>query len=168
MRQIEPYRASKALEDFIISQAGPHFICQDGSCIPDLDSLRRWKERHGDNRFYVPIPVYPRTEDSPFSEQADGAYQAWHDRLHAEYEYEFNICGEFKLASLHMGLCKHAGLPDEDCCMLFHFVATRVMYHYHHNGVDPPDRARFITVCFRDGGRSAARGDYLMQYSDYA
>lgn len=162
-----PYRASKELEDFMETQAGPYYICAEGTCMPDLDALRRWKEKHGDARFDAPIPVYPRSPDSPFSERGDAAYQAWHDRLHAEHEYEFNICGELKLAGHHMALAKRAGLSDEDVMFLYHFIVSRVCYHYYHNSEEPLDRARFISACFLFGCRAAARGDHELQYSDY-
>lgn len=161
------YRVSRQLEDFIKSQAGPHFVCDTGTCMTDLAALERWKEQYGDNRFSTPIPVYPYKEDSPFSCEGDAAYQAWHDRLHAEGEYEFTISGEIRLAGLHMALTKRAGLADSDCMFLYHFIVSRVMYQYWHDGNDPPDRARFISACFQYGCQSAARGDYEMQYADY-
>jgi hypothetical protein len=164
--KLQPRMASPGLEAFIISQAGPWYVCDSGTCIPNLESLIRWKETYGENRYMVPIPVYPRAKDSPFTEVADGAYQAWHDRLHAEGEYEFNISGEIRLAGLHMALCKRAGLTDEDCMFLYHFIVTRVMYHYWHDGKDPDNRAEFMDACFRFGCKAAARGDHEMQYSD--
>lgn len=164
---LPPYRASKALEDFIKQQAGPHYVCDEGTCMTDLDALQRWKEQHGDDRFHTPIPVYPCGSDSPFTPEGDAAYQAWHDRLHAEGEYEFNISGELKLAGVHMALAKRGGLADEDVMFLYHFIVTRVMYHYWHDGAEPPDRARFMSACFQYGCRAAARGDHEMQYAEH-
>lgn len=158
--------ASPELEQFIIEQAGPWYVCAEGTCMANLESLMRWKEKHGDLRHMVPIPVYPRAADSPFSDIGDGAYQAWHDRLHAEGEYEFNLAGEIELAGLHMALAKLGGLSDEDCMFLYHFIVSRVLYHYYHDGKDPQDRAEFMDACFKYGCHAAARGDHESQYAD--
>lgn len=167
MMQLQPYRFGPEIEQFLAAHCGPHFVCNEGTCMPDLNSLVRWKEQHGDDRFSTPIPVYPYSPDSPFSPEGDAAYQAWHDRLHAEHEYAFDMGGEIKLASLQFALAHHAGVPDRDCYALFYFVYARVMYHYWHDGVDPSDRARFITACFVYGCKEAAKGCYEEQYSDY-
>lgn len=164
---LPPYRVSAALEAFMLTLAGAHYVCDGGTCMPDLSALVRWKESNGDERFITPIPVYARAADSPFSEVGDYAYQAWHDRLHAEGEYPFDIGGEIRLAGLHMAIAKKGGMRDEDCMFLYHWIVSRVMYHYFHDGRDPPDRARFITACFRYGCASAARGDYEQQYADH-
>jgi hypothetical protein len=165
--KLVPYRASEKLESFLLSNCGPYFVCDTGTCMTDLQALKEWKIKHGEERFDTPIPVYPYASDSPFSEQADYAYQAWHDRLHAEGEYEFDMAGEIKLAAYQMALAHHAGLPDSDCWALFFHVYARVLYHYYHDGMDPPHRAEFITACFVYGCRNAALGCYLDQYNDY-
>jgi hypothetical protein len=163
---LQPWRASPALESFLLANCGPHFVCNEGTCMPDLESLIAWKQEHGDRCHEVPIPVYPYAEDSPFSPEADAAYQAWHDRLHAQEEYEFDMGGEIKLASYQFALAHHAGLPAEDCWGLFYFVYARVMYHYYHDGNEPPHRAKFVQACFKYGCKAAAMGCYEEQYAN--
>lgn len=155
-----PYRFGPELEQFLLGQCGPHFVCHEGTCMPDLDHLVRWKEKNGECRFQTPIPVYPYSPDSPFSPEADAAYQAWHDRLHAENEYQFDMGGELRLAALQFALAHHAGVPDGDCWALFYFVYARVMYMYWHGGNEPPNRAVFLTACFTYGCKEAAKGYY--------
>lgn len=164
--KLAPYKASKELEAFLCEHCGPYFVCNEGTCMGDLEALLRWKAEHGEARYQVPIPVYPYSEDSPFSPEADAAYQAWHDRLHAEGEYAFDMAGELELASYQLGLAHHAGLAEEDCWALFYHVYARVLYHYFHNGSDPVNRAEFITACFLYGCQAAARGEHEEQYAN--
>lgn len=162
------YKASPELESWLLKVAGPHYVCHDvGAQLTTLDALQRFKALHGFNWRSAPIPVYPYADDSPFTPEADAAYQAYHDRCHALYGFQFCIDGEFRLASFHYNHAKRSGLCEEDCLALFYFVAARVAYHYYcGNGNDPPDRAEFLQACFDCGPEAAARGHYLEQYAD--
>lgn len=162
------FRASPELEKFLKAKAGPHYVCDDIKCsIETLEGLQSFKALHGDSFPTAAIPVFPYAEDSPFSRTGDAAYQAYHDRLHAVGGYQFDIAGEYRLACFHYWDAIDAGLSDRDGMTLFHHVACRVLYHYYHDGQDPPCRATFISACFAIGGRRAARGEYLVQYFDY-
>ncbi len=166
--KLAKYKASKELEAWLLQQAGPHYVCHDGRCVIDsLEGLQNFRALHGDSFAQATLPVFPYKDDSPFSEEADAAYQAYHDRLHAEGGYQFDIAGEYKLACYHYHHAKSDGLCEEDCLVLFHHVASRVMYHYYHDGQDPPCRATFISACFAYGTRIAAKGCHEDQMASY-
>lgn len=174
MLRLSKYRASKELEEFLKHHAGPHYVCDDSKChIDTLGGLVEFRALHGDDFKRAILPVFPYKEDSPFSPVGDAAYQAYHDRLHATHGFQFDMGGEYRLACYHYEHARSEGLSHEDGLVLFHNVASRVMYHYYHNGNDPICRATFISACLgccNTGPyvcKHSARGDYEIQYAGY-
>lgn len=172
MKNLKKYKASSDLEYFLARNAGPHYVCDSTAChIDTLAGLQDFRALHGDNFTAAPLPVFPYKSDSPFSPRGDACYQAYHDRLHATEGFQFDIAGEYRLACYHYQHARDEGLRHEDALVLFHFVASRVLYHYYHDGEDPPCRATFLSSCMAccNDGMSvcvhSARGDYEMQYA---
>lgn len=165
---LEKFKASPELEAWLKKQAGPHYVCDDTHCqIDSLEGLQSFRALHGSYFRNAPIPVYPWRYDSPFTPTGDAAYQAYHDRCHAVGGYQFDMGGEYRLACYHYNHARSTGLGEQDALTLYHHVASRVEFHYHHNGDEPPCRATFLAACFAYGGRKAAKGDYLIPYFDY-
>lgn len=162
------FKASKELEAFVKDRCGAHFVCTaDGKCIDSLEGLQAFKQRHGDSWMHAPIPVYPYREDSIWTPEADAAYQAYHDRMHATGSYAFNLEGETALACDHFKDAVTSGLCCTDALALFHIVRDRVAYMERHNGQEPPHRGEFVTACFRIGPELASTGIYLDQYANH-
>jgi hypothetical protein len=151
------YRASPALEAFILARAPEHYPTPYApSSLADLERYR----------YSVALPV--SGEHSALTiyscPEVNYAFRAWHDRLHIELNAEFDADGELAVARAHeqavRDAIKQGQLTELDCCALFFEVWGQFRYAQEHGGSFPTDQSAFVASCFSDGLSAAILRDF--------
>lgn len=148
-----PYRASRALESFVLASAPAHYATPNAPST--LADLQAWKAQAQPGE---PIPVFDGGCDRTiFSSPAvNHAFRAWHDSLHLEHGFGFDKPGEYGIAGLHAELAAAAGLDAFDQRALLFEVFGQFNYAEVF-GEFPTDQALFVGRCFGLGIRGAIR-----------
>ena len=138
------YRASRALQAFILSRAGD-YVAVDRDTLPEVQAMIDLN--------YEPdmMPVWSGgCERTIYSAPAvNHAFRAWHDRLHIRLGAAFNADGEFRVACAHVAEARKAGLSDADCCALWADVWGQFRYAETHGGEFPANQDIFVAAVFR-------------------
>lgn len=157
-----PYRASPALEAFIVANA-PAWLTVPPESAPT--TLRLLRSRAAVSHYmFVSAEHSVRTIYS--SPQVNYAFRAWHDALHLKLGAEFDAHGELLVARAHERAVRDAikqgayGLTELDCCALFFETWGQFRYCEEHGGAFPVDQARFVGACFALGMSAAVLLDF--------
>jgi hypothetical protein len=154
------YRASAALEAFIVANAPPWFA--DDRAPTTLAQLRERAQLSP----YMHVSNEHSAHTIYSSAQVNYAFRAWHDSLHLELSAEFDAEGELLVARAHEQAIRDAikagahGLTELDCCALFFEVWGQFRYAQEHDGAFPIDQAAFVGACFAHGMSAAILRNY--------
>lgn len=154
------YRASPALEAFIIAQAPAHTAVplwrNPPASLKALEPYRFTRPMIVSNE-HSANTIYSRPE-------VNFAFRAWHDSLHLALNAEFDAEGELLVARAHEQAVREAikagHLTELDCCALFFEVWGQFRYAEEHAGQFPADQAAFVASCFADGLSAAILKDF--------
>jgi len=148
------YRASAALEAFILANAPTHHACPDA---PSTFEALKAVYRPGES-----LPVFDGGCDHTIysAPAVNHAFRAWHDKTHVENGYGFDDSGEASVAVVHHLQAIAAGLSREDVRALWFDTRGQSLYAAEHGGEFPTDQSAFVAACFRDGIETAIHGNY--------
>lgn len=148
------YKASAALEAFIVTSAPPHYATPDApSTFAELTAAHA---KGG------PLPVFDGGCDRTIysTPAVNHAFRAWHDSLHVTLAAQFDEDGEWSVAAAQFSAAHCAGLPRGDCDALLFDAWGQVLYARQHAGNFPTDQAAFVAACFAHGIDAAARMNF--------
>lgn len=152
---VEPYRASLALERFILQAAGAHVAVPDA---PNTwKALKAWDLAHEASP--EPMPVFNGgCENTIYSKpEVNHAFRAWHDSVHLAENYDFSRGDEIRV-----GLCmmqqarRDTLLTQADIDAIVYDVIGQTEYYWH-NGRKRfiSNQALFVGACFKFGIKEA-------------
>lgn len=142
------YRASTALEAFVLNQAPRHH--SDSNAPSTFTELIDWRAWASDTDS---MPVYDGgSELTIYShDRYNYAFRAWHDKIHLDLNLGFGKLDEMAVCAEHVRQMRaHQvmfNLTDEDIRALQYDVAGQVLYYYNRKEY-VHDQARFVQVCF--------------------
>jgi hypothetical protein len=152
------YRASAALEAFIVANAPYHVARKDApTTLAGLQARKRDSLCLKVSDEFSQYTIYS-------APQVNYAFRAWHNALHLELNAEFNEEGELLVARAHEKAVREAiaagVLTEMDCCALFFETWGQFRYAQEHGGTFPTDQAAFIAACFSRGMSAAILMDF--------
>ena len=148
---MKPYRASAALESFVLNQAPKHH--------PDPYAPGSWKSLRAWSRHATPndsLPVYQGGCDRTIysNPRYNYAFRAWHDKIHLDLGLSFSKLDEIKVCNEHVRqIREHAimfNLNEDDVRAMHCDVAGQVLYYYKYNEF-VNDQALFVGACMENG-----------------
>ena len=147
----ERYKASPALEGFILDRAPRHHASPDAP--NDFEALVAWfyASKVGDS-----MPVHDGANDKTiYSHQRYNlAMRAWHDRVHIDENLGFSKLDELKVCSEQIRIAMQHKvmyrLTEEDFSAIRCDIAGQVLYYYKHKEY-VNDQALFVGACMERG-----------------